>query len=246
MAAHPKLVSIQHRDLKFIVNASPMRMKGMAHGLRLQFVPYERDDEDTMCIRLMERATAELMWDNNKSLIIVEEARGQELLDRWDALRAGADGEKMGKKAAFRKAFEEVMGIEAPSLDETQTKEKVEKAVHERLKAMKITVRAGWPLWWKQMICLNPALQWEDYRKFKEDPAENIRQREAEAAKLAAEARRRGRIETGTESTRVSELEDAVEGAVEERKPPKRTSKLKPGDPNYTGPILRGNRASAG
>lgn len=233
-ATAPKLVRVNRTHTQFVINPYPIPLKGLAHGLRLHFAPYELEDEERRCYQLIEAPTADLMFENEPRLELMTDARGYELVDAINKFLA----EGASARVAFKKAWRIITKSEAPDIDRGQLKAQVERQVTDRLKALRINLNPEWPFWWAQMVAQTPALKFEDWREYERDPAQTMRDREVDAERVAARLREGERRDGGVDSLANAVVASALTSGAKSRRAPRSAGQAL--DESDLGPIIKG------
>lgn len=180
-----------------VVNPYPIFITAKGPGPPEQvfaFRPYEFDDPDYKCLRLMQEHTADRMVRRNSNrLVKLTEDKGWQFSDRIDELREKhPDWEN---RDIFEQAWTDVLKQPVPKADNSSADQLVEVQANNRLDELHIpsyiyaNPENPWPSWWKLMVVEDPALAWEDWRDYAEGETPNIQPEES--AVRAREARQR-------------------------------------------------------
>ena len=195
-----KLHTPNRDSMAVVVNPYPILITGKGPGPPEQvlcFRPYEFDDENYKCIRLLSEHTAGPMCRRYPRLVKLSETKGWELSDAIDRLRS--EHSDWDNREVLETAWQEVLNNPIPPLKGSKVDEIYETQLENRLEELNIPAKIysnpdnPWPAWWKAMVVEEPALAWEDFSEYAQGETASVKGDASGGATKAREARERER-----------------------------------------------------
>ena len=204
-----KLQTPNRDSMCVVVNPFPIMVVATGPGppeQKLIFKPFEFDDDDYKCMRLITDHTAGMMVKRQPKLVKLSEAKGWEFSDTVDKLRD--EHPNWSDREVFESAWLQVLKHPVPQARNQDTDKILEERCNRRLDEMMIpaTVYANpqkpWPTWWKLQVIEDKSLAWEDFEEFAEGEKATIQPEERSVRAREARAREAAR-QSSTEAERL-------------------------------------------